>query len=82
VTYRVFVGDQYDCILGTFFKFVLKSWDRSVSIVAMLLAGRSRARFLAVTANFILFRLYALFLWTTYPPIQKVLRAVHVIADI
>jgi hypothetical protein len=36
------------------FMFVLQSWDRSVSIVAMLWAGRSRSRFLAVTSDFYL----------------------------
>jgi hypothetical protein len=34
--------------------FVLKSWFRSVSIVAMLWGGKSRTRFLAVTSDFFL----------------------------
>jgi len=55
--------------------FVLKSWDRSVSIVAMLWAGRSRARFLAVTVIFIFFRISTLVLGPTQPPIQQVLGA-------
>jgi hypothetical protein len=75
VEYRVFVGDQFDCILGTSFMFVLKSWYSSVSIVAILLAGRSRAQFLAVTVIFIFFRISPLFLGLSQPPIQNVLRA-------
>jgi len=55
------------------FMFVLKSWDRSVSIVAMLWAGRSRARFLTVTVIFIFFRMSTLVLGPTQPPIQEIL---------
>jgi len=56
--------------------FVLKSWDRSVSIVSMLWVGSSRARFLAVTVSFIFFRLSTVVLGPTQPPIQEVLRSV------
>jgi len=46
------------------FTFVLKSWNRSVSIVAVLCFVRSRARFLAVTMIFIFFRMSKLVLGT------------------
>ena len=56
--------------------FVLKSRDRTVNTVAMLWAGQSRAQFLAVTVIFIFFRLSALVLGPTQPPIRVVLRAI------
>jgi len=52
--------------------FVLKSWDMSVSIVAVLWVGRSRARFLAMTVIFIFFRMSTLVLGPTQPPIQVI----------
>ena len=55
--------------------FVLKSWNSSVNIVALLWAGQSRAQFLAVTLIFI-FRLSTLVLGPTQPPVRQVLMAV------
>jgi len=49
--------------------FILKNWDRSVSIAAMLWVGRSRAQFLAVTVIFMFFRLPTLVLVQTQLPI-------------
>ena len=57
------------------FMFVLKSWKRSVSVVAMLWAAQSRAQFLAMTVISI-FRLSTLVLGPTQPPIQEALRAI------
>jgi len=73
---RVFVDDQYHCILEMSFMFILKNWDRSVSIAAMLWVGRPRAQFLAVTVIFMFFRLSTLVLVPTQPPIQEILGAV------
>jgi len=58
------------------FMFVLKSWKRSVSVVAMLWAAQSRAQFLAMTVISIFFRLSTLVLCPTQPPVQEVLRAI------
>jgi hypothetical protein len=76
VKYSVFVDDWYHFNLAMSFMFILKNWSRSVSIVAMLWVGRSRARFLAVTVIFMFFRLSTLVLVPTQPPIQEVVRAV------
>ena len=59
------------------FMFVLKNWDRSVSIVAVRWAGQCRARFLVVTVIFIFFRMSTLILEPTQPPVQDVVGAVH-----
>jgi len=48
---------------------VLKSWSRSVSIVAVLWVGRLRAPFLVVTVIFIFFRISTMFLGPKEPPI-------------
>jgi hypothetical protein len=74
--YSVFVDGRYHFILGMSFMFILKNWDRSVSIAAVLRVGRSRARFLAVRVIFMFFRLSTLVLVPTQPPIQEVVTAV------
>ena len=69
--YLLFVDDQHHCILGRSFMFSLKSWDRSVSIVAVQWAVDSRAQFLAVKVIFIFFRLSVPVLGPTQPLFRR-----------